>query len=444
VDKNLLNLCSALLDCKNYKIIYLKTDPEILDISNKDLAFFLEIYWSNKKFKISLNKSNFGLIFSILKQAIFKNKFKIITYNFKNYCSAYKFFTKKDIEIESSIFDLKVISSILGQKINTPPDTFKDAYLTFKSLTHNKWDEIKELYTSIHLPLTLKVIPSMENFGILDYKEKKIRKSYYEIESQENSRLSNFSCFNSCFLPMNMKKEDKENYIPINQEELFVYFDYRNMEVSILENLTKDTALTKILTNYQDFYEGLYKEIINPYDFDKEKRKKMKNIFLPHIYGAGEKLISEKNNIKIETVKEITKRIRDNFKKTFSWLESYSNSYNIYYKNNFGKVRKIDEKYKSINFIIQSTSSVFCLDKLIDIYNVLNGKYINFYIHDGYGFIINKKDIKEKTKIIKNILIEENKKFKGIHLNVSCTYGRDLNNMIEYNFEEEEYEKNMQ
>lgn len=443
MDKNLLNLCAALLDCKNYKIIYIKTDPEVLDISDKNLSFFLEIYWSNKKFKINLNKSNFGLVFSIIKQAIFKNKFKIITYNFKNYCSAYKFFTNKDIEIESLIFDLKIISSILGQKITRPPESFKEAYLLFKNLINNKWDGIKDLYSSIHLPLLLKVIPGIENFGILDYKEKKIKKSYYEIESQENSRLSNFNYLSNCFLPMNMKKEDKENYIPINQEELFVYFDYKNMEVSILENLTKDASLTKILTSYQDFYEGLYREIVSPDGFDKEKRKKMKNIFLPYIYGAGENLISEKNNIKIEVVKEITKRIRDNFKKTFNWLENYSNSYNVYYQNSFGKIRKIEEKYKSINFIIQSTSSVFCLDKLIDIYNILDGKNINFYIHDGYGFIINKKDIKEKIKIIKKILVEENKKFKGIHLNVSCTYGRDLNNMIEYNFEEE-YEKNMQ
>ena len=443
MDKNLLNLCSATLDCNNYKIIYIKTDPEILDITDKNLSFFLEIYWSNKKIKINVDKHNFGIIFSIIKQSIFKNKFKILTYNFKNYCSLYKFFTKKDIEIESSIFDLKIISSILGQKITKSPDNFKEAYILFKNLIQNKWDKVKNLYSSIHVPLILKVIPGIENAGVLDFVEKKIKKSYYEIEAQENSRLSNFNNLNNCFLPMNLKKEDKENYIPINQEDYFVYFDYKNMEVSILENLTKDYSLTKILSNYQDFYEGLYKEVINPNDFNRDKRKKMKNIFLPYIYGASEKVISKKNNIKIETVLEITNRIRSNFKKTFDWLEDYSNNHKNYlYENKFGKIRKIDKKYKSRNFIIQSTSSVFCLDKLIDIYNILEGNYINSYIHDGYVFVINKKDLKEKIEIIKRILVEENKNFLNMYLNVSCKYGRNLNNMIEYNFEEE-YEKNM-
>ncbi len=437
MDENLLNLCSVLIDCNDQQIVYLKTDPEILDISDKNLSFYLEIYWSNKKFKININKTNFSLAFSIINKSLFNKKNKIITYNFKNYCSAYKSLTNKDIEIEATIYDLKIISSILGEKMTNPPVSFKESFFALKKLTHNKWANIKDLYSKIHLPLMLKVIPGIENQGIADIKERKIKKSYYEIEAQENSRLSNYNCLSSCFLPMNFKKEEKENLIPLSQEDIFVYFDYKNMEVSILENLTKDYSLTKILKNYGDFYEGVYKEIINPDGFSKENRKKMKNIFLPYIYGASEKLISEKNNIKIDIVKEIARRIKKNFKKTFEWLENYSCSYDMYYQNNFGKIRKIDKKYKSINFIVQSTSSVFCLDKLIDIYNVLDGKHISFYVHDGYGFVINKKDLKEKVEIIKKILIEENKNFKDIHLNVSCTYGRNLNNMIEYNLDED-------
>jgi len=439
MDQSLLELSKALLECNKNNVCFMKTEPEVIDFSDKNFSFQLEIYWSGGSFRLILNKLNFLQAYSLMKQSIFKNKkLKIICYNFKNYCSVYKSLAKKDIEIESTILDLKILSSILGCKILKSPVNLKEAYSHLKQLLENNWENIKDVYSNIHLPLMLKVIPGIENHGLIDIEEKKIKKSYYEIEGQENSRLSTYNYLSNCFLPMNLKKEDKEKLIPINQEDIFLYFDYKNMEVSILENLTKDPELTKILTGYDDFYEGLYREIVSPNNFDKDKRKKMKGLFLPYIYGASENLISNKNDIKLETVQEITKRIKETFRKTFSWLDSYSNSFdeNFFYKNKFGKIRNIKEKYKSVNFIVQSTSSMFCLDKLIDIYNILDGKYINFYIHDGYGFTLNQKDLKSISNTIKNILIEENKNFKNMILNISCTYGRNLNNMVEYNFEE--------
>lgn len=439
MDQVLLELGKALIECNKGNICFLKTDPEIIDFTDKNFCFCLELFWSGGKFSLNVNKSNYLSIYSMMKQSIFKNnKLKIISYNFKNYCSVYYSLTKKNIEIESLVMDLKILSPLLGNKILNSPSNLKDAYNYLKKILEGNWDKIKEVYFNIHLPLITKVIPGIENVGLLDIEEKKIKKSYYEIEAQENSRLSSYNCLSNCFLPMNLKKEEKEKYIPINQEDCFLYFDYKNMEVSILENLTKDPELTKILTGYDDFYEGIYREIINKDGFDKDKRKKIKGLFLPYIYGASEQLISNKNNIEIDTVREITSRIKQTFKKTFNWLEDYTNSHdeNFYYKNKFGKIRKIEEKYKSINFIVQSTASMFCLDKLIDIYNILNNDYLCFYIHDGYGFSLNQKDLKKTANTIKNILLEENKNFKEMILNVSCSYGRNLNNMLEYKFED--------
>lgn len=433
MDQNLIDFASSLLAANSNKIIYIKLSPEIIDFSVKDFKFNLDISYTGGGCTVAVDKNNFRNIYCLMKESIFKNKIKIICYNFKNFISVYRSLTNKEIEIESDIFDLKVISSILGNKLDSPPADFKNAYRSFKSILEGNWDKIKTVYKSIYLPLITKVIPGIENKSVIDINKKKFLKSYYEIEAQENSRLSTFNCLENCFLPMNLKKEDKESYIPLNQEDFFVYFDYKNMEVSILENLTKDPSLNRILKNYEDFYEGLYKEIINKDNFDKEKRKKVKNIFLPYIYGASENLISEKCNLQIETVKEICKRIKETFDKTFCWLEEFSNSPDElgYYKNKFGKRRKIDQKYKAINFIVQSTSSIFCLDKLIDIYNALEGENINFYIHDGYVFCINKKELDSKIKIIKNIMLEQNENFNDIILNVSCLYGRNLNNLIE-------------
>jgi len=436
MNQNLIEFSGFLVNAVEQKVLYLHTDPEIMDVSNKNFKFNLKISYSKKEYSINIDKNNIKQIYSLMKESIFKNKIKIISYNFKNFCSILRASTNKEIEIESDIFDLKIISGILGSKLENMPSGFNEAYKSFKLLLEGNWDKIKPIYKKIYLPLITKVIPGIENHGVVDINKKIILKSYYEIEAQENSRLSTFNCMQNCFLPMNLKKEDKENYLPLNQDDYFVYFDYKNMEVSILESLTKDPSLHNILKNYNDFYEGLYKELINKQDFDKDKRKKVKNIFLPYIYGASEKLISQKCNLKIEVVSEICRRIREVFSKTFIWLEDFSNSKDEFnfYKNKFGKKRKIEQKYKSINFIVQSTSSIFCLDKLIDIYNVLEGKNINFYIHDGYAFTINKKELDSKIKMIKNIMLEENDDFKDLVLNVSCSYGRNLNNLQDFNF----------
>jgi hypothetical protein len=107
----------------------------------------------------------------------------------------------------------------------------------------------------------------------------------------------------------------------------------------------------------------------------------------------------------------------------------------------FGKKRTIREKYKSINFIVQSTASMFCLDKLIDLYNIFQND-ICFYIHDAYCVSSKKNEIIKKTQLVKNILIQENKFLNNIHLNVSCKYGKNLFEMKSLD-EEDISERNM-
>jgi len=233
-------------------------------------------------------------------------------------------------------------------------------------------------------------------------------------------------------MPLNLKKEDKQKYRPLNQDDLFLLFDYKNMEVSVLEYLTKDKALKDVLNEGDDFYESLYKKIINPNNFDQEKRKKMKMIFLPFIYGAGIKKISESCKIESSKVEVITKRIKETFPKTFTWLDNFSkNNQDGYYINTFGKIRKIDQSYKSINFIVQSTASIFCLDKLIDLYYVYK-KSMCFYVHDAYCLYSSKKELESNIEMIKNILLQDSKFLNNIHLSVSCKYGENLNEMKEF------------
>jgi hypothetical protein len=425
-------LLQYLSEIDSDSVIYLKTDPEYIDFTDKYFSFNIEIFSRSKKITVNIDKNNFSEINSILKVAIFLKNKKLITWNIKNYFSYYKKITGKDADYECQILDLKILERICGNYSEKAPAAFKEALDRFSVVYHNNWNKINKVYKEIHYPLITKVVPSIENAGIVDLYEKNIKYCYYEIEGQENGRLSSFNCFENSFLPLNLKIEDKQKYKPLSEDNLFLLFDYKNMEVSVLEFLTKDRALKDVLDMGDDFYESLYKKIVNPDNFDQNKRKKMKMIFLPFIYGAGVNKISETCKTEVSKIKIITERIKKEFPKTFTWLENYSKiNDNGYYTNLFGKRRKIEQSYKSINFIVQSTASMFCLDKLIDLQSVYKNS-ICFYVHDAYCLYSNKKELESNIEMIKNILLQESKFLNNIHLSISCKYGSNLNEMKEF------------
>lgn len=425
-------LIKYLSDTASDSTIYLKTSPEHIDFTDKNFIFNIEIFSRSKKIVKTITNNDFDIINSILKVTIFKKNKKIITWNIKNYFSYYKNKTGKDLDIECQILDLKILERLSGNYSEKSPNSFKDAVERFSSIYHSRWDIINNIYKDVYIPLILKVIPSIENKGVADIEDKSIKHCYYEIEGQENGRLSSFNCLKNCFMPLNLKHEDKQKYRPLDQDELFVLFDYKNMEVSILEYLTKDKSLKDVLDEGDDFYESLYKKIINPNNFDQDKRKKMKMIFLPFVYGAGIKKISESCKIDCSKVEVITNRIKETFPKTFAWLDNFSkNDQNGYYSNSFGKTRKIEQSYKSINFIVQSTASIFCLDKLIDLHSIYK-KSICFYVHDAYCLYSNKKELESNMEMIKNILLQDSKFLNNVHLSISCKYGSNLNEMKEF------------
>ena len=129
------------------------------------------------------------------------------------------------------------------------------------------------------------------------------------------------------------------------------------MEVSVLEFLTKDANLREVLESGNDFYESLYEKLFSK-TCTPDKRNKIKKIFLPYVYGAGPQALASNCGVSLSSVEGFIKNIRKMFYRTFDWLDSYSeNSGSNIYTNIFGKKRIINERYKSRNFIVQSTSS---------------------------------------------------------------------------------------
>ena len=423
---------TGLSQIRDQNVFYLRFSPQVLDFTDKNFNFTIEIFAQGLKISTLVSKDSFKEIHSLLKQVLFLKDKKILCWNFKNYCSYYKSNTGRNFNSDCKILDLRVLGGLCGINFKTAPETFVGAVNAFKVIRDFDYERIYELYEKIHLPLIKKVIPKIETKGIVNKKDRRIEYCYYDIEGQDNGRLSSSGQFKDYFLPLNLKKEDKENFKTMDEDYLFLNFDYKNMEVSVLEFLTKDSALREVLENGNDFYESLYKKLFSK-TCTSDKRNKIKKIFLPYVYGASPQTLSGSCGVSLSSVEGFIKNIRKIFSHTFDWLDSYAeNSGSNSYVNIFGKRRIINEKYKAKNFIVQSTASIFCLDKLIDLSSYFKDPNILFYVHDSYLFSCNKKELDSTAKIIKNILLEDGRFFENIVINVSCEYGDNLNNLKKY------------
>ena len=286
------------------------------------------------------------------------------------------------------------------------------------------------MYNKIHVPLFKEVIPKLETIGILNIEESKKVYAYYEIFGQKNGRLNSSLAFQNGFLPQHLSPEMKKNLKPNDLEDLFMYFDYKNMEVSVLHWLSKDQLLGEYLAK-DDFYLEIYQLITgNPHNSDKENRIKGKKMFLPIIYGQSPQSLGNRLNVSLGVAEQITERV----KTLFSTAVEYVSKYHLHAKENgfcvdiFGKRREFskDESYEALCFAVQSPASLMCLEKLINLSRVVD---IAYSVHDGYCVYSNKKHWKQVYKTCHDVLISDSSLFPGLKLKVSCYGGRNLESL---------------
>lgn len=409
--------------------VYISLKPEIFDITDPESEKILTIIGKTTA-SINITKNNSIILFSLLQLSL-KNT-KIICWNYKNLVSYFLKTTNKFLNIEnSSIIDLKVIETYLGLK-QIAPKTFPEAINRLKSII-TEYKESQLIYKNIHLPLITNVIPKLENIGILG-KDKKLH-AYYEINGQENGRLNCTANFKDCFIPntLNILAENGSNWmtntnndklLPL-EDNFFMYFDIKNMEVAVLGHLSKDEKLQEILKQ-DNVYETICEIATNEKD-----RIKGKKIFLPVIYGIGKQLLAKKLEISQENAENIIYKLKNHFPIAFQWVESYQNiaKEKGVCKDIFGKKRYFDknEEYRARNFAIQSPASTICLDKLVELNKNINS--IAFVVHDGFCVYATKNNWKQIFKIAYDILIKESNICSGLKFRVSCKAGKDLNNL---------------
>lgn len=420
------------------KHIYLHTNSSVLDWTQKKYDYDLILETFDERIIFNLNDDKSVEKFAIVFSYICDSDKLLIGYDIKNIISF--LIAKSGIEpkIDKVIYDISIIQSYFSLT-KKKPGGLKEAIKVLKEIKNlPNWELFQKFYIEVFNPLIKIVVPKLETNCLVDKNKKSLVSSFYEIEGQANGRMKSSGILKNCFLPHTLNDNSKENLRPKDPDDIFVYFDYKHMEVSVLQWLSKDNKLKQILESGTDFYESVWQLLVKQKP-NESQRNICKNIFLPVIFGQGAYSLSKKIGLEEKISKMLIDRLKISFKDSFDWVENQSlNIENNYAFDVFGRARKFDQSdaYKIKNFCIQSPASMICLKKLIVLYELIK-EYAKlcFHVHDGYCLLCNKNNLHKVVGIVFNALEKEEDLFPNLNLNVTCKFGNKLNNLEEYKYE---------
>jgi len=330
---------------------------------------------------------------------------------------------------------LKLIENFLN--IRKPaPENFLEVINRVKLAVKAKsWQQI---YKTIHLPLSLRVLPVIETYPLLNEQTKRTEFPFYEIEGQISGRMNCLSKFAKCYLPHRMGPEIKAVLKPRGYNVRFLCSDFRHCEVTVLQWLSNDPKLLDILESGADLHNQIY-EIVTGDTCDSEnKRRISKKIFLPVMYGCGASGLAQNIGVSQNVASELISRIKTQFSTSWDWMASKQDeAKNGEVADYFGRTRTFGDKetYLARNFSVQGVAATVCQEKLIDLFSKLNTLddkdklRLAFSVHDGFGLVCQVKSAHDSYKLVKEVCETESKLCTGLKMKVEIKFGVKLDQM---------------
>ena len=428
---DLIKLAEELSElCNHNKVLFLKTEPEI---ANFTIPFngSLTVYGEKNRVTVQFPAKEVENVYHQLRYTVFGQGMTTVFWNVKNLISFFKFHCPKTQEIESKVIDLKLVEAFLGIKKNAPV-SLNEALCRLGPYINN--EDAKKIHNKIHKPLALHVIPDMETYrGVIDDSISKYVYPSYEIEGQTFGRLNCRRSFTNCITPHNMGDDRKKTLRLKGENDFFIHFDFRHMEVSMLQWLSQDDLLKQVMDYGEDLYKGIYKSVFGESCDTEAKREIIKSLFLPIMFGQTPQGLEKEYGISYQVASQVHRMIKEKFKKAWQYMEDHHEQAKTYpeVKDYLGRVRSFADNPLSVRgFLVQSASSVFCQEKLIELHASLcdYGKML-YSIHDGYILFANRENL---NKVIVNglkALQSESKMFQGLFLKSTCSIGANLTRM---------------
>lgn len=413
--------------------LFITHEPEVVDFtSGRTTALRVISKDTEIKIPLSTDITKLKEMLGLLQCYLGNDKTISVVWKLKNFLTFAKAQTGINFEMNGTILDLSILENYLGIELPCP-ETFTEAFVRLKKLMSlPNWQDIYGIYNKVYKPL-IEILPNIETLGFINKKKKKQVYSFYEIDGQINGRMKCSNVFAASFNPHNMSSEEKENLYPYGFDELFVSFDFKHMEVTMLQWLSKDDFLGDLITSGRDTYESLW-EAITSSPCNQGNRQKCKEFFLPVVYGLGANTLAENLKIPTEYAKRLIDRIHKTVPLSMGWIKKQQDSLlNNKTQDFFGRVRTFDSPYKVRNFSVQSPASLVCVHKLVSLAEALKGiANIGMHIHDGYILICNRKNLRKVVNISQQILEKDDDLYRGLKLKALCKTGNNLNNLAIY------------
>ena len=410
--------------------IFITCEPEVLDFTDPRRPGKLMIMVKGMKFEFPLpeDKKECIELLAGLNAAIYQKKIITLAWNIKGFLSYVRFRTGDYWHVNGPLVDLRIMESFAGE-LGECPKNFKEAHERFTKLTRmDTWEKIGKVYQQIYLPLLTRVVPEMEVLGINDTGARHPVYSCYELEGQLNGRMKCLKAFTYSFNPHSLDDELKARLRPVGYDKRFVLFDYKHMEVAVLQWLSKDPVLGEILDSGNDVYKIIWERITSISCTDAQ-RAVCKAVFLPVMYGQGPKSVAERLKVYEPTGERLIRNIYRSFPVATSWIQEQQETFdaNNFATDYFGRRRRFDnQQYKIRNFVVQAPASIICLHKLVRLYESLQGNAeLVFHIHDGYGIVIHKSNVKAADTAI-DVLQSDESLYPGLKLKTATSRGEFL------------------
>jgi hypothetical protein len=406
--------------------VFIQIHPDILDFTSKNSG---QLVLMTKNIKITLHvPTNLKDLheFSATIQNYLGRASLLFGWNLKNFLSFVLAKTGKLLSLPT-YYDLKIMESYLGLD-GTLPQNFTEAHTRLKKLVkHKSWEQLKKIYRDVYIPLVTEVIPKIETLGLIDKRTSCLSHPYYEIDGQANGRMRCSKVFKNSFNPHLLVDEDKPYLWAPKFDSTFLCFDFKHMEASVLQWLSKDPLLEQIIKSGKDIYEMIW-EVITGTKSGKGCREKAKAFFLPIVFGQGVDALANSLGISTKAAETLFNKVHNKFSTALKWVDQTIDSEG-YCEDYFGRKRKFEDRFYRIrNFLIQSPAATVCLHKLVKLNKIKNAR-ICFHIHDGYGIITNKINVNQIIKAAVEILTAKEDLYPELTLRVSGYQGNTLDKL---------------
>ena len=410
--------------------IYVYCDPDVLDFTSKRNAK-LVICCKDFKVEVPLDVSEQKLkeTLGYLEAFIGGENSIVITWNWKNFLSFAKGKTGKDFKQSGKLFELSLLESYCGVQQERPKN-FAEAKNRLGHLVAKKqWERIYSVYQGVYIPL-IHTLPQLETCGVLNVNKKAKVYAHYEIDGTANGRLKASQALQFSYNPHILGPDEREYLKAPGWGNEFMIFDYKHMEVSVVQWLTQDSYMKEILDSGRDFYEAIWDALFPTIPCNEQHRKTCKEFFLPTVYGLGIEALSQKISWPLEHARNLYERLHKLFPTVFNWIKTQqSNLINGYASDYYGRIRHFDTPYKVRNFVIQAPAALICLHKLTQLAEAVTTAQVCMHIHDGYVLLVKKESILKTFETARQTLESEHELYPGLKLKTVCSIGPKLSEL---------------